>query len=139
MRFNIPEHKKLTYEMIIPIRWGDMDAMGHVNNTIYFRYLEIVRLEWLGTFGSLPSPADIGPVIVNAFCNFYKQLEFPGDILAKHYVCNPGRTSFDTYITLERADNPGVIYAAGGAKTVWVDFPRQKSVPLPDAVRALLD
>lgn len=139
MRFTIPEHKKLTREMIIPIRWGDMDAMGHVNNTIYFRYLEIVRLEWLGTLGNLPAPTGIGPVIVNAFCNFYKQLEFPGDILAKHYVCNPGRTSFDTYITLERADNLGVIYAAGGAKTVWVDFPKQKSVPLPDAVRALLD
>ncbi|MBK6853808.1 MAG: acyl-CoA thioesterase [Burkholderiales bacterium] len=139
MRFTIPEHKKLTHEMIIPIRWGDMDAMGHVNNTIYFRYLEIVRLEWLGTLGNLPAPTGIGPVIVNAFCNFYKQLEFPGDILARHYVCNPGRTSFDTYITLERADDPGVIYAAGGAKTVWVDFPKQKSVPLPDAVRALLD
>ena len=27
--------------MVIPIRWGDMDAMGHVNNTIYFRYFEI--------------------------------------------------------------------------------------------------
>jgi acyl-CoA thioester hydrolase len=138
MRFHIPEHKKLTHETIIPIRWGDMDAMGHVNNTIYFRYLEIVRLEWLGTLGSLPAPTGIGPVIVNAFCNFYKQLEFPGDILAKHYVCNPGRTSFDTYITLERADTPGEIYAAGGAKTVWVDFPKQKSVPLPDAIRALV-
>ena len=39
--------KKLTLEMVIPIRWGDMDAMGHVNNTIYFRYLEIVRIECL--------------------------------------------------------------------------------------------
>ena len=47
MRFELPEAKKLTLEMVIPIRWGDMDAMGHVNNTIYFRYLEIVRIEWL--------------------------------------------------------------------------------------------
>ena len=29
----------LVYEMRIPIRWGDMDAMGHVNNTLYFRYM----------------------------------------------------------------------------------------------------
>jgi hypothetical protein len=41
--------KKLTLEMVIPIRWGDMDAMGTVNNTIYFRYLEIVRMEGFST------------------------------------------------------------------------------------------
>ena len=29
MRFDIPDQKKLTFEMVIPIRWGDMDAMGH--------------------------------------------------------------------------------------------------------------
>ena len=30
-----------------PIRWGDMDALGHVNNTVYFRYMEQARIEWL--------------------------------------------------------------------------------------------
>jgi acyl-CoA thioester hydrolase len=138
MRFEVPADKKLTHEMVIPIRWGDMDAMGHVNNTIYFRYLEIARLEWLFRIGGPPDPQGTGPVIVNAFCNFLRQLEFPGDILAKHYVANPGRSSFDTYITLERTDRPGVIHAEGGSKTVWTDFKAQKSVPLPDWVRALL-
>jgi acyl-CoA thioester hydrolase len=138
MRFDVPSEKKLTHEMVIPIRWGDMDAMGHVNNTIYFRYLEIARLEWLFKIGGPPDPQGTGPVIVNAFCNFLRQLEFPGDILAKHYVANPGRSSFDTYITLERTDRPGVIHAEGGSKTVWTDFKAQKSVPLPDWVRALV-
>ena len=138
MRFVVPEQKTFTHEMVIPIRWGDMDAMGHVNNTIYFRYLEIVRLEWLYAIGGPPDPQGCGPVIVNAFCNFIRQLEYPGEVLAKHYVTNPGRSSFDTYITLERTDAPGVIYAEGGAKTVWIDFQAQKSVPLPDAVRALI-
>jgi len=124
---------------VIPIRWGDMDAMGHVNNTVYFRYLESVRIEWLYRVGGRPDPRGEGPVIVNAFCNFIKQLEYPGDVLAKHYVTNPGRSSFDTYITLERTDAPGVICASGGAKTVWIDFERQKSVPLPDAVRRLVE
>jgi len=138
MRFHVPAEKKLTLEMVIPIRWGDMDAMGHVNNTLYFRYLEIVRIEWLYQIGGQPDPQGTGPVIVNAFCNFIRQLEFPGDILARHYVTNPGRSSFDTYITLERSDDPGVIYAEGGAKTVWTDFKAQKSVPLPDWLRALV-
>ena len=44
MRIDIPERKKLTHRLIIPIRWGDMDAMGHVNDTIYFRCLEVIRI-----------------------------------------------------------------------------------------------
>jgi acyl-CoA thioester hydrolase len=138
MRFTVPEHKRLTHEMVIPIRWGDMDAMGHVNNTIYFRYLEVARLEWLFKIGAAPNPDGCGPVIVNAFCNFLIQFEYPGDVLAKHYVANPGRSSFDTYITLERTDRPGVIHAEGGSKSVWTDFKAQKSAPMPDWLRKLV-
>ena len=138
MRIEVPATKKLTHEMVIPIRWGDMDAMGRVNNTIYFRYFEIVRIEWLFKVGGAPDPNGVGPVIVNAFCNFIRQIEFPGDVLAKHYVANPGRSSFDTFITLERTDHPGVIYAEGGSKTVWTDFKAQKSAPLPEWLRVLV-
>lgn len=139
MRFELPQDKKLVHETRIAIRWGDMDAMGHVNNTIYFRYLEIARVEWLDSLGAAPNPTGQGPVIVNAFCNFYKQLEYPGEVLARHYVSSPGRSSFDTWITLERSDQAGVIYAAGGATTVWMDFPAQKSAPLPDWLRRLVE
>ena len=58
--------------------------------------------------------------------------------LMKMYASDPGRTTFETWATMERADQPGVIYAAGGATTIWVDFPRQKAVALPDGVRALV-
>ncbi|MGA0608728.1 acyl-CoA thioesterase [Caldimonas sp. KR1-144] len=136
MRFEVPAEKKLTNQVVIPIRWGDMDAMGHLNNAVYFRYLEIVRIAWFDELGCAPNPQGEGPVIVNAFCNFIRQLEYPGDVLAKHYVCNPGRSSIDTYVTLERTDRPGEVYAEGGAKLVWVDFPKQKSVPLPEWLRA---
>jgi acyl-CoA thioester hydrolase len=135
MRIDIPDDKKLVHEMHIPIRWGDMDAMGHVNNATYFRYLETVRIDWLHGLGGAPDPQGTGPVIVNAFCNFYRQVEYPGTLLARHYVANPGRSSVDTFITLERTDQPGEVLAAGGATLVWVDFPRQKSVPLPDWLR----
>ena len=72
-------------------------------------------------------PGRQGPVIVNAYCNFISQLEYPGDVLAKQYVAKPGRSSFDTFITLERSDEPGVIYATGGATMVWVNFPQPES------------
>ena len=138
MRFEIPEDKRFTHEMIIPIRWGDMDAMGHVNNTLYFRYLEIVRVDWFERLGCPPDPKGCGPVIVNAFCNFYRQLEFPGDLLVRMYASDPARTTFETWTTIERADDPGAIWAAGGATTIWVDFPKQKAVPLPDWIRRLV-
>jgi len=138
MKFEIPEHKKLVYEMRIPIRWGDMDAMNHVNNTVYFRYLETCRIDWMHSIGCVPDAAGEGPVIVNAFCNFYKQLEYPGDVLIKMYVSDPGRTTFESWGTMERADQPGIIHAAGGATTIWVDFPKQKAVALPDWMRTLV-
>jgi acyl-CoA thioester hydrolase len=138
MKFEIPERKKLVFDMRLPIRWGDMDAMGHVNNTLYFRYLEIVRIDWLRSIRAEPNPSGHGPVIVNAFCNFYKQLEYPGDIWVKMYASDPGRTTFETWATIERVDQPGVIYAAGGATTIWVDFPQQKAESLPDWLRAMV-
>ena len=138
MRIDIPERKKLTYQMVIPIRWGDMDAMGHVNNTLYFRYLETIRIEWLHSLGTTLKPEGEGFVIVNAFCNFIRQLEYPGDVRARHYVGSVGRSSSDTFVTLERDDEPGVLDATGGATTVWLDFPAKKTLPLPDWLRAIL-
>ena len=62
MKIEIPEAKKLVYEMVVPIRWGDMDAMNHLNNAMYFRYLETVRIEWMCSIGCLPDAAGEGPV-----------------------------------------------------------------------------
>jgi acyl-CoA thioester hydrolase len=138
MKLEIPEHKKLVYEIVVPIRWGDMDAMGHLNNANYFRYMEIARVDWFRQVGCPLNPEGEGPVIVNAFCNFYRQLEFPGDVRVKMYASDPGRSTFETWVTMERIDAPGVICAAGGATTIWVDFPKQKSAPLPDWMRALV-
>ena len=137
--FERPSDSLLVFQLEVPIRWGDMDAMGHVNNTTYFRYLETVRLDWARSIGCRPDPQGQGIVIVNAFCTFHKQLEYPGDVLVKMYVSDVGRTSFESWATMERTDDPGVVYAAGGATTVWVDFPAQKSLPIPGWFRAHLE
>lgn len=138
MRIEIPEKKKLVYEMSIPIRWGDMDAMGHLNNGSYFRYLETARIDWFHSLGQGPSPDGEGMVIVNAFCNFYRQLEYPGEVLLKMYVSDPARTTFESWSTMARVEAPEVICAAGGATTIWVDFPNQKALPLPQWLRTLV-
>ena len=139
MRFELPADKTLLHESLQPLRWGDMDAMGHINNTLYFRYMEICRLDWIFKVGASTDPAGEGPVIVNAFCNFLRQLEFPGDVRVTMSVAHPGRSSFETYHTLERTDEPGVVYAEGGARTVWTDYRARKSAPMPDWFRAHLE
>ena len=138
MRIDIPEKKKLVFEMTIPIRWGDMDAMGHINNAVYFRYMETARIDWFRSIGCVPDAQGEGPVIVNAFCNFYRQFEYPDEVLLKMYVSDPGRTTFESWATMEKVAEPGVVCAAGGATTIWVNFPQQKAVGLPDWIRAIV-
>ena len=139
MKIDIPAQKKLVFESRQAVRWGDMDAMGHVNNAMYFRYLESARIDWFRAIGFEPDPRGQGPVIVNAYCNFYRQLAYPDDILVKMYVSDPARTTFETWATIETVAQPDVVCAAGGATTIWVDFPQQKAVALPDWLRALIN
>ncbi len=139
MRFELPAQKKFVHEVTVPLRWGDMDAMGHINNTLYFRYMEICRLDWIFKVGASTDRAGQGPVIINAFCNFLRQLEFPGDVRVTMYVAKPGRTSFESYHTLQRTDESDVVYAEGGARTVWTDFAARKSAAMPAWFRQHLE
>ena len=119
-----------------PIRWADMDMLGHVNNTSYFRYFEQARIEW--TYG-LHRPGEVysatGPVIVNASCTFLVPLVYPGDIEVRMYLGEPGRTSIGSYYEL--AMN-GRKHAEGAAKMVWIDLASGRSVPVPDVVAGLV-
>lgn len=130
---------KHVFTCVMPIRWGDMDAMGHVNNTVYFQYLEQARIEWFRSIGRNGKDENgQGPVIINARMTFLKQLRFPGDIELRVYAGQVGRTSFETRIEIRRTDLPDVIWAEGGAKVVWSDYAAEKSVPVPEAIRALI-
>jgi acyl-CoA thioester hydrolase len=131
-----PQAAVPVFEMEIPIRWGDMDAMGHVNNAVYFRYLEQQRIEWFDAIGMSADPTGEGPVIVNAHCSFIRELRYPGTVRARLYVGAIGRSSIETTAVLSRTDDPDTVYAEGGAKVVWVDFPKRKSAPIPDELRA---
>ena len=131
-------NRKLVHITRMPIRWGDMDALGHVNNTVYFRYLEQARVEWLTAAGYEMTSGDEGPVIVNAHCTFIRQLKYPGEIEVRTYAGPPGRSSFETYQEIRRVDQLEVLAAEGGAKVVWVNFLSEKSAPLPEPLKAQL-
>jgi acyl-CoA thioester hydrolase len=138
MRFELPADKKLVHTLVIPMRWGDMDAMGHLNNAMYLRLFETVRIDWFSTLGLNVRASLDGPMMVNAFVNYTRAIEYPCNVVARHFVSAPGRTSFKTYFEFEREDMPDVVHANGGATLVWVDHALQRSAPIPAAVRAKL-
>ncbi len=130
-------NKKLVFVSRIPIRWGDMDAMGHVNNAVFFRYMEQARIEWYSHIGR-GRKAGVETVVVHCYCTYYAPLTYPGEIEVKTYAGSPGRSSFDIVQEIRRSDDPETLCAIGGAKVVWVDQTTGKSTPLPDAIRALM-
>ncbi|MDD5297907.1 MAG: thioesterase family protein [Rhodocyclaceae bacterium] len=130
---------RLIHVCRIPIRWGDMDAYGHVNNTVYFRYAEQARIEWLEDAGyGAGASQDEGPVIVNASCTFLIPMSYPGTVELKTYVGHIGRSSFATYYEM-RIEGDERLFADGAAKVVWMSPRTGKSVPLPDILRRLLE
>ena len=130
--------RKLVHTDVIAIRWGDLDSVGHVNNTIYFRYMEQARIDWFDSLGYPVGPREEGPVIVNASCTFLKQLNYPGNVEVKTYIGTVGRTSMESWIEMRPSYDPGPVYAEGGAKIVWVNYALGKSQPLPDQIRRLV-
>ncbi|QAU34298.1 thioesterase family protein [Janthinobacterium sp. 17J80-10] len=131
--------KKLAHTVRMPIRWGDMDAFGHVNNTVFFRYMEQARIEWMEVRGMAMDGRGDGPVVVNARCTFLRQLKYPGEVEVRTFVASPGRSSFETIVEICRTDQPDVLVAEGGAKVVWVNYAEEKSVPLPQSLREMLE
>lgn len=130
------EHpRKLVHTTHMPIRWGDMDSMGHVNNTIYFRYMEQARIEWMGSLGLPDAEGELGaPVLVNASCTFLIPFTYPGTVEVRTYAGRAGRSSLQTYSEL-RLQGDEELYAEGAAKIVWMNPATGKSIPLPEAMR----
>ncbi len=132
---DMEKRRKLVHVTTMPIRWGDMDAYGHVNNTIYFRYMEQARVEWIEAMQVPVRPGGEGPVIINASCSFLIPLNYPGTVEVRTFASHPGRSSFLTHVEMRLVGDER-IHAEGAAKVVWMDTRTGKSVPLPDHVRA---
>src|SRR5438477_5359877 len=101
------ESKKSVHCSRIAIRWGDMDSLGHVNNTVYLRYLEQARVEWMEKAGIAIDPVQ-GPVLVNVQCSFLHQLKYPGEVEVVCYPGAVGRSSFEIRYEIRRVDVPEV-------------------------------
>ncbi len=133
---------RLAHVERIPIRWGDMDAMGHVNNTVYFRFMEQARISW---FGALVPEGEAwlstAIVIANASCNYKRPITYPGTVEVRLMVGPPGGSSVPTFYELRVAQGElcdPVPYADGAAVVVFVDVKAQKPVRIPAAIRERL-
>lgn len=129
------EHEVPFYSCQIPVRWGDMDAYGHVNNTLYFRYFEEARFQWMLEKG-LPLKSDTHPVVVTIGCTFLRPIFHPETLRIDVFLSEPGRSSFMVTYKVYTASLPDSPAAEGYSKVVWVSAEDGKSVPLPDIVRA---
>jgi len=118
----------------ITVRWGDMDALGHVNNTEYFRYIEQARISWF-TARHIPMVEyDCGPVIVRTSCDFLKAIVYPATVVVSTEITSIGRSSFTVRHEIRDADDPAVHYANADAVVVWVNHAQGRSAPLPKKV-----
>lgn len=120
----------------VAVRWSDMDALGHVNNSRYFTYLEEARLAW---FESLPEPwydDRRGPVVARASCDFKRPITGQGDVLVASRPGPAGNSSItlESEITDESGDR---VYAVAEVVLVWIDRDTGKPCPLPDSLRRL--
>ena len=122
----------------IPVRWGDMDAFGHVNNTLYLRYIEEARFQWMMSKG-IPIGGDSYPVVVKIGCTFYRPVFHPETLRIDCYISAPGRSSFMVDYKIYTSAEPDNPAADSFSKVVWVDGKTGKSMPLPEAVRAWFD
>jgi len=142
MRIDIPENKKKIHETIIAIRWGDMDSYRHINNTVYFRYMEQARIEWITSLGFSCTAEKEAMIMVNGFCNFYKQVSYPASLRVSTFVGQIGNSTVDLINTMEligtSTDQEPVLCAAGGATMLWVDLEKNKSMPWPESILKVL-
>jgi acyl-CoA thioester hydrolase len=127
------------YVVEIPLRWGDMDAMSHLNNVMYFRLMEESRIRWFAQFGFPTLPTGEAPILAHVSCDFVRAMTYPGVALVRQIVTRVGRSSVEMSLTIERTDEPGTVYATGRSVIVWYDYESGRSMPWPDHVRQAIE
>ena len=121
------------HQIDLPMRWGDADALNHMNNTVYFRMMEEARMKMLGR-SDLALPAEQGFILAHASCDFVRSFTYPCDVRVTHIVTRIGRSSLDTDVILDKVGDDVGPYAKGRTVMVWIDYASGGSVPLPDQV-----
>ncbi|MDQ3010849.1 MAG: acyl-CoA thioesterase [Acidobacteriota bacterium] len=127
------------YWKTIEVRWGDMDAQGHVNNTVYFTYCESARVELLRKIGFKGKQAGLmeGPTLVHASCDFKRQVVYPATLEVGLRVERISQRSFKMVygIFFHGTEELAAVAASVNA---WANYAEGRAVELPEEIRAAL-
>lgn len=123
----------------IPVAWGDMDALGHVNNTVYFRYFETARISGFAELGlgQIEQSSGVGPILHSASCRFRIPLTHPDTVTVGASIGDVGE---DRFVMLYRAvsHRHGAVAADGESLIVTFDYATGTKARVPDELRARL-
>ena len=124
----------------LPVQWGDQDAFGHVNNVVYFRWMESARIEYfrVGSLGTGVSKQGFGPILASIKCDFRRQLLYPDMLFVSASIASIGRTSMKmvhrVYSTSQQA-----VAAEGDSVLVMFDYEAQRPIAVANDIRAKID
>jgi len=124
----------------LPVQWGDQDAFNHVNNVVYYRWMESARIEYFRLLGLGVgiSPQGTGPILASLKCDFRRQLAFPDTMLISSSIASIGRTSLKmahlVYSTVQQT-----VAAEGDSVIVMFDYRAQKPLVVSNEIRAAID
>jgi acyl-CoA thioester hydrolase len=127
----------LLHTMQFPVRWGELDVLGHVNNAQYLRYFEESRTAWCEVIGRPLRNTGEGMILLKASVTYQKPVGYPANVRVDLRAGRVGNSSFTLVNTLTIEDDiePACV---GEFVIVWFDYVSSQSKRIPDEIRALL-
>lgn len=121
----------------IETRWGDLDALGHVNNATFFTFDESARLDYFGRmFGDDPKFwKEYGLILASIGCDFIAQLHHPAHLDVGFRISRIGRSSMQSVGAIFQGDK---LVAVTRGVLVWFSYEKQTSLEIPESVRAMI-
>ena len=119
----------------LSVRWRDLDAFNHVNNSKFLSYLEEARLRWMMGLPGEWIDDNVAPVVAAAHVNYRRPIEWPNEIMVELFVERLGSTSLTIGHRIVSAQASDVLYADGNVVMVWIDKQGGQAAALPDVVR----
>jgi acyl-CoA thioester hydrolase len=123
----------------IEVRFRDLDALNHVNNAVYFSYMEHARFAYLKHLGLFESDAsNTGMILAEASCTFKAPITLGQNVVARVRATDLKNSSFAFEYSLEDAES-GQVMATGRTAQVCFDYAANKSIPIPARWRERID
>jgi acyl-CoA thioester hydrolase len=129
---------KFPYAHPVEVRFRDIDGMGHVNNAVYFTYIEAARTEYLMRVMGTKELADVDWIVASASLNFRKPAGYGDPLEVRVRPSRVGTTSFTlAYEVWDTRANE--LVAEGETAIVMFDYGARAKKPIGKALRKKLD